>query len=92
MSGKIEFIDLKTQQHRIKDRLDAAIQKVLAHGNYIMGPEVEELERQLCAFSGARRLGKLRGNDHGIRVPQEVVPHRPRAAPAQQAPATTALA
>jgi dTDP-4-amino-4,6-dideoxygalactose transaminase len=54
VSGKIEFIDLKTQQRRIKDGLHAAIEKVLAHGNYIMGPEVEELERQLCAFSGAR--------------------------------------
>lgn len=49
----IEFIDLKAQQARIKDRLDARIQAVLAGGAYIMGPEVRELESQLSAFCGA---------------------------------------
>lgn len=50
----IEFIDLKKQQARIKDKLDAAIQKVLAHGQYILGPEVTELEEKLAAFVGAK--------------------------------------
>lgn len=50
----IEFIDLKTQQLRIKDKIDAAIQRVLAHGRYILGPEVAELEEQLAAFVGAK--------------------------------------
>lgn len=50
----MEFIDLVSQQARIKDRLDARIQAVLAHGKYIMGPEVGELEEQLAAFCGAR--------------------------------------
>ena len=39
----MDFINLKTQQRRIKEQLDANIQKVLAHGNYIMGPEIKEL-------------------------------------------------
>lgn len=50
----MDFIDLKTQQQRIKSQLDANIQKVLAHGSYIMGPEVKELERQLVAYVGAK--------------------------------------
>jgi len=50
----IEFIDLKQQQERIKGKLDSAIQRVLAHGQYILGPEVAELEEKLVAFTGAR--------------------------------------
>ncbi|HPH72998.1 MAG TPA: hypothetical protein PLK45_03115, partial [Paludibacteraceae bacterium] len=42
-----DFIDLKTQQARIKDTLDANIQNVLAHGAYVMGPEIRELEKKL---------------------------------------------
>lgn len=50
----IEFIDLKAQQARIKDKLDARIQSVLDHGAYIMGPEVRELEGKLAEFCGAK--------------------------------------
>lgn len=50
----IEFIDLKKQQARIKDKLDAAIQRVLSHGQYILGPEVAELETKLASFVGAK--------------------------------------
>ncbi len=50
----MDFIDLKTQQKRIKETLDANIQKVLAHGNYIMGPEVRELEAKLGTYVGAK--------------------------------------
>ncbi|WP_460076015.1 DegT/DnrJ/EryC1/StrS family aminotransferase [Pseudomonas sp. H2_C01] len=50
----IEFIDLKKQQLRIKDQLDAAIQRVLTHGQYILGPEVTELEGRLASFVGAK--------------------------------------
>ncbi|MHA6790073.1 DegT/DnrJ/EryC1/StrS aminotransferase family protein [Pseudomonas sp. FP2300] len=50
----IEFIDLKSQQARIKDKIDAGIQRVLSHGQYILGPEVQELEERLAAFAGAK--------------------------------------
>ncbi|MCZ7560484.1 MAG: DegT/DnrJ/EryC1/StrS family aminotransferase [Burkholderiaceae bacterium] len=50
----IEFCDLKAQQARIKDRIDAAIQRVLAHSQYILGPEVAELEERLAHYTGAR--------------------------------------
>jgi dTDP-4-amino-4,6-dideoxygalactose transaminase len=53
MRSVMPFIDLETQQARIQDALDAALARVLAHGQYIMGPEVVELEARLCAFCDA---------------------------------------
>lgn len=50
----MQFIDLAAQQARIKDKIDANIQKVLAHGQYILGPEVTELEEKLAAYTGAK--------------------------------------
>ncbi len=50
----IPFIDLKAQRARIRDRLDARIATVLDHGNYILGPEVAELESRLAVFAGTR--------------------------------------
>ncbi|WDE16075.1 DegT/DnrJ/EryC1/StrS family aminotransferase [Acinetobacter schindleri] len=50
----IEFIDLKAQQTRIKAEIEACIQRVLAHGQYILGPEVAELEEKLAAYVGAK--------------------------------------
>ena len=52
----IQFIDLKTQQNRLRHRIDEALKRVLAHGNYILGPEVDELEQALAAFSGAKHV------------------------------------
>ncbi|WP_340148257.1 DegT/DnrJ/EryC1/StrS family aminotransferase [Franzmannia pantelleriensis] len=46
------FVDLAAQQARLKPRLDAAIQRVLAHGRYVQGPEVAELEQRLAARVG----------------------------------------
>ena len=50
----IPFIDLAAQQKRIKPQIDAAIARVLAHGAYVMGPEVKVFEEQLAAFAGAK--------------------------------------
>jgi UDP-2-acetamido-2-deoxy-ribo-hexuluronate aminotransferase len=50
----IEFIDLKAQRRRIKDKTDAAIARVLDHGGYIMGPEVKAFEAQLAQFGQAK--------------------------------------
>ncbi len=50
----IALIDLKAQQKLIRDRLDRAIERVLDHGQYIMGPEVAQLEKQMAAFTGAK--------------------------------------
>ena len=60
----MDFIDLKTQQKRIKAKLDANIQRVLEHGNYIMGPEIEELETTLAAYVGVKHaVGCASGTD-----------------------------
>ena len=50
----MQFIDLAAQQSGIRHKLEQRIKAVLDHGNYIMGPEVGELEEKLAAFSGAR--------------------------------------
>ena len=50
----IAFIDLATQQKRLKPGIDAAIQRVLAHGAYVMGPEVHEFENRLAEFEIGR--------------------------------------
>lgn len=60
----MQFIDLAAQQARIKDQIDAGIRKVLAHGQYILGPEVAELEEKLAAFCGAKYcIGVANGTD-----------------------------
>jgi dTDP-4-amino-4,6-dideoxygalactose transaminase len=60
----LPFIDLAAQQARIKPALDAAIARVLAHGAYVMGPEVRMLEERLAAFCGAARaLSCANGTD-----------------------------
>ena len=53
-SAPTQFIDLAAQQRLIRPQLDAAIKKVLDHGQYIMGPEVKEFESQLREFAGAK--------------------------------------
>lgn len=50
----MQFVDLAAQQLRIKKDIDDAIQKVLTHGKYILGPEVAELEEKLAAFVGVK--------------------------------------
>jgi len=50
----MEFIDLKTQYHRISVDVQRRINNVLDHGQYILGPEVAELEGRLAAFVGAK--------------------------------------
>ena len=50
----MQFINLVAQQDRIKNKLNANIQKVLAHGQYILGPEVHELEEKLSEYTGAK--------------------------------------
>ena len=44
----VHFIDLATQQIRLRPGIDARLNKVLDHGQFIMGPEVDELEANLC--------------------------------------------
>ena len=52
--ASIPFFDLKAQYVALKDQVDLRIQRVLDHGQYIMGPEVRELELALEAYTGAK--------------------------------------
>jgi dTDP-4-amino-4,6-dideoxygalactose transaminase len=52
----IPFIDLKTQQKHIRSKIDKRIKRVLDHGQYILGPEVKELENELSRFSNSKHV------------------------------------
>jgi len=49
----MQFIDLAAQQNRIREAIEAGFKKILDHGQYILGPEIRELEDKLAAFTGA---------------------------------------
>jgi UDP-2-acetamido-2-deoxy-ribo-hexuluronate aminotransferase len=66
----MQFVDLAAQQFRIKDKIDANIQKVLAHGNYILGPEVAELEKRLAEFSGAKYCISVANGTDALQIAQ----------------------
>jgi len=64
IKGPIAFIDLKTQQDALRPQLEENIHKVFQHGRYILGPEVKELEAQLCQYTGAKHcIGVSSGTD-----------------------------
>mgnify|MGYP005723408147 CR=1 FL=1 len=50
----IPFIDLNAQQKLIRDKIDIRISQVLDHGQYILGPEVKELEDRLSSFTASK--------------------------------------
>lgn len=66
----IEFIDLKAQQVLLKEQIDAGIQRVLAHGQYILGPEVSELEEKLAAFVGAKYCISVANGTDALQIAQ----------------------
>jgi dTDP-4-amino-4,6-dideoxygalactose transaminase len=52
----VKFIDLAAQYNHLKSRIDTRIQTVLDHGQYIMGPEVAELEDRLAEYVGVKHV------------------------------------
>ena len=48
----MQFIDLALQQNRIREKIEKGILTVLDHGQYIMGPEIKQLEKQLAHYCG----------------------------------------
>ena len=78
----MDFIDLKSQQARIKSKIDSNVARVLEHGAYIMGPEVGTLEERLADYVGCKHaIGVASGTDAlliammalGIRAGDEVI-------------------
>jgi len=62
--GIMQFIDLATQQKRIRKQLEKNILAVLDHGKYIMGPEVAEIEQRLAEYVGVKHaIGCSSGTD-----------------------------
>jgi UDP-2-acetamido-2-deoxy-ribo-hexuluronate aminotransferase len=53
-SQPISFVDLKTQQTTIRPLLERNIETVLRHGQYIMGPEIKQLEERLAEYVGVK--------------------------------------
>lgn len=66
----MDFIDLKTQYQRLKAEIDAGIQRVLQHGQYILGPEVAELEEKLAAFTGAKHCITVANGTDALQIAQ----------------------
>jgi UDP-2-acetamido-2-deoxy-ribo-hexuluronate aminotransferase len=59
----MEFADLKSQYRALKTEMDTRIQRVLDHGQYIMGPEVRELEEALAAYGARHRITCASGTE-----------------------------
>jgi UDP-2-acetamido-2-deoxy-ribo-hexuluronate aminotransferase len=66
----MEFIDLKTQYQRLKADIDAGIQRVLDHGQYILGPEVAELEEKLSAYTGSKHCITVANGTDALQIAQ----------------------
>jgi UDP-2-acetamido-2-deoxy-ribo-hexuluronate aminotransferase len=66
----MDFIDLKTQYQRLKADIDAGIQRVLDHGQYILGPEVAELEEKLAAYTGAKHCITVANGTDALQIAQ----------------------
>ena len=50
----MQFIDLKTRHQLIGDKINTRIQQVMEHGQFILGPEVHEVEEKLAQYTGSK--------------------------------------
>lgn len=66
----MEFCDLKSQYQRLKIEIDSGIQRVLDHGQYILGPEVAELEEKLSAFTGTKYCISVANGTDALQIAQ----------------------
>ncbi|MDN7124512.1 DegT/DnrJ/EryC1/StrS family aminotransferase [Pseudidiomarina sp. 1APP75-32.1] len=69
----MQFIDLAAQQARIKGQIDAAISRVLAHGKYILGPEVQALEEKLAEYTGAKHCITVANGTDALQIAQMAI-------------------
>jgi len=65
----MEFLDLKTQQKRIRKPLEKRISRILDHGAYIMGPEVFELEEKLADYCGVKHAISCSSGTDALLIP-----------------------
>ena len=67
----MDFIDLKSQYAALRDNINARIQKVLDHGQYILGPEVKEMEqadRQIAAAELRKTIAETALANHQAQI------------------------
>ena len=50
----MQFINLKTRHNKIASQINISMQKVMDHGQFILGPEVRELEAKLAEYTGSK--------------------------------------
>ena len=65
----MQFIDLKSQQKLIRDKIDQRIKKVLDHGQYIMGPEIDELEEKLSNYVNVKHCITCSSGTDALLIP-----------------------
>src|ERR1700692_2138271 len=66
--SSVPFLDLPAQQARIKDELRRRLDAVLAHCQFVLGPEVAELERELAAFCGAKHCVSVSSGTDALQI------------------------
>jgi dTDP-4-amino-4,6-dideoxygalactose transaminase len=68
MTEPIAFLDLKAQQRRIEPALRARLEAVLAHCQFVLGPEVRELEQRLAAYAGAAHCVSVSSGTDALQI------------------------
>lgn len=69
----VDFIDLKTQYQRLKSEINDRIARVLEHGQYVLGPEVAELEEKLANYVGAKHCISVANGTDALQIAQMAV-------------------
>ncbi|WP_436715591.1 DegT/DnrJ/EryC1/StrS family aminotransferase [Roseiconus lacunae] len=64
----MQFIDLKTQYKEYQTEIDGAMQAVMEHGRFIMGPEIAEVETELASFAGAKHCISVSSGTHSLEI------------------------
>lgn len=64
----IQFVDLTAQQDRLRPEIEERMARVLSHGQYILGPEVEELEQRLASYCGANHCISVANGTDALQI------------------------
>lgn len=70
MDSPLNFIDLATQQAQLRPQIERRIESVLRHGQYVLGPEVGELEAKLAEFTGAKYCVSVANGTDALQIAQ----------------------
>jgi UDP-2-acetamido-2-deoxy-ribo-hexuluronate aminotransferase len=68
MTDPVAFLDLKAQQRRIEPALRARLEAVLAHCQFVLGPEVTELEQRLASYAGAEHCVSVSSGTDALQI------------------------